>query len=319
MRPITIEDVVKPYLHLPSAVQIALVRIETHPTFRAVTKSTLKVLKALVSRASATNGTTIIRARLDRVAEEADVSTKTVQRALRVFHQLNWVSQASEGRSEYGVFESKRYRLSPALCELVHLPTKEKPACELARETELSDGAIYVDLSLKEDLRETSIKNRNGDPPKLPAAVEHVPAETGISPTGVCKLLGIARQVGYQLEHVVLFAKPYLARIGTASPGRAYRYLLAMLTNPRQVDYAAKLAQLERMTEGATRAKSAKQLEVHCRYKRFMHKTRAGLRVRFFDGVAEVSRDGELATLAGAQLAPLYADVANGQLVEVMD
>jgi hypothetical protein len=315
----TLDDAVRPYLHLPGVIQTALIRVETHPTFRSITKSSLKVLKALVSRASASNGTAIIRARLDRLAGEADVSYKTAQRALRAFHQFDWVSSASDGRSEWGVFESKRYRLSPALCELVHLPTKEKPAEALAQETELSDGAIYADLSLKKDLREISIENRNGEPPKLPAAVEHVPAETGISPTGVCKLLGIARQVGHQLEDVILFAKPYLAKIGTDSPGRAYRYLQAMLTNPKKTDYAGKLAQLERLAEGATRAKSAKEMAARCRYKRFVHKTRAGLRVRFFDGVAEVSCDGQVATLAGEQLAVLYADVASGKLLEVMD
>jgi hypothetical protein len=315
----TLDDVVQPYLHYPSAIQTALIRVETHPTFRSITKGSLRVLKALVSRASAYNGTAVIRARLDRVADEAQVSYKTAQRAMRVFHQFDWVIQASDGRSEWGVFESKRYRLSPALCELVHLPTKETPAEALAQETEMSDGAIYVDLSLKKDLREISIENRNGEPPTLPAAVADVPAQTGISPTGVCKLLGIARKAGHKLEHVVAFATPYLAKIGTDSPGRCYRYLLAMLTNPKPVDFAGKLAQMQRAAEGITRAKSVKEMAARCRYKRFVHKTRPGLRVRFFDGAAEVSCDGQSATLAGQQLEVLYADVAKGLLCEVIE
>ncbi|MBB5610577.1 MULTISPECIES: hypothetical protein [unclassified Janthinobacterium] len=314
----TLDDVIKPYLHLPTAIQTALVRVETHPTFRSITKSTLLVLKALVSRASATNGTRIIHARLDRLAEEANVSYKTVQRALRQFHEFKWASPASEGRSEWGVFEAKRYRLSPDLCALVHLPTKEKTASELEQETELSDGAIYVDLSLKKDLRKISIENRNGEPPKLPAAVEHVPGETGISPTGICKLLGIARKAGYQLEHVILVAKPYLAKIGTASPGRAFRYLQAMLTNPKKVDYAGRAAQLERGDEPDP-AKAMLAIAKQCRHKKFVHATKPGLLVRFFDGVAEVSCAGQVETLAGRQLEVLYADVAKGKLTEVIE
>lgn len=315
----TIDDVARPYLHYPTAIQTALMRIETHPTFRSLTKSALQVLKAVVSRASASNGTTTIRARLDRVADEAHVSYKTAQRAMRVFHDFEWISQASEGRSEYGVFESKRYRLSPVLCELIHLPTKEKGAAELAQETEMSDGAVYVDLSLKKDLREISIENRKGEPPTLPPVVALVPKETGINPTGVCKLMGIARKAGHQLEHVVTIAKPYLAKIGMDSPGRAYRYLLAMLLNPKPVDYADKVAQLERLATGSKRAKSAKEMAARCRFKRFTHATKAGLRVRFFDGIAEVTADGQSATLVGAQLDVLYADVASGKLVEVID
>ena len=312
----TLEDVVKPYLHLPSAIQTALVRIETHPVFRSITKSTLLVLKALVSRASATNGTRIILARNDKLADEAKVSVKTVQRALRQFRERNWAAPASEGRSDWGVFEAKRYRLTPDLCALVQLPTKEKTAAEIAQETEMSDGAIYVDLSLKKDLRKISIENRNGEPPKLPPAVEHVPGETGISATGVCKLLAIAREVGYQLEHVVLVAKPYLAKIGAASPGRAFRYLQAMLTNPKKVDYAGRAAQVDRGNE-PDEGKVLAAIARRCRFKRFMHATKAGLQVRFFDGVAEVSCDGQFETLAGRQLEPLYADIAKGKLREV--
>ncbi|MBC7683656.1 MAG: hypothetical protein H7176_00315 [Bdellovibrionales bacterium] len=276
------------------------------------------MLKALVTRASATNGTTIIRARLDRLAIEASVSYKTVQRALHAFHLFDWISPASEGRSEWGVFESRRYQFSASLCALVHLPTGGRGAGALAQKPEMSDGAIYVDLSLKEDLRKISIENRNGEPPKLSAAVRHIPAETGISPTGVCKLIGVARQVDYQLEHVVAAAKPYLAKIGTDSPGRCFRYLLAMLLNPKKVDYAAKAAQEARHGEHDP-AQLLLAITLQCRFKRYVHTSRPGLRVRFFDGVAEVSCDGQVETLAGRQLAVLYGDVANGNLKEVIE
>lgn len=182
----------------------------------------------------------------------------------------------------------------------------------------MSDGAIYKDLSLKEDLREISIKNQGNKPVVLPESVRHLPDETGISGTGICKLLGIANKEGHKLADVVAFAKPYLAKT-EASAGRVYRYLLAMLLNPKKIDYTSKLAQMARQDEGITRAKSMKEMAAQCRYKRYKHASVAGLTVRFYDGVAEVSRDGMSETLAGVQLEVLYRDVAAGKLQEIMD
>ncbi len=313
----TLDDVIQPYRHLPGAIQTALIRVETHPTFRGLTRGSLKVLKALVTRASATNGAAMIRARMDRVADEAGVSTKTAQRAMRTFFNVGWVLPASEGRSEYGVFESRRYTFSAALCELVHLPTKGKPAAIFRQETQMSGGAIKTDLSLQKDQQEISIKNRNGEPPTLPVAVNAIPEETGINPTGVCKLLGIARQVGYQLEHVYAVAKPYLVKIGASSPGRAYRYLLTMLNNPRKADYAGKAAQMLRAAV-PDQAKTLADVARQCRFKRFVHVSN-GMQVRFFDGTAEVRRDAESVLYAGEQMQGLYRGVASGNLREVLE
>lgn len=313
---ITLDDVVKPYLHLPTAIQTALMRVETHPVFRSITKSALLVLKTLVARASARNGMSIIRARIDRMSAEAGVSEKTTQRALARFRELGWVMPASEGRSEWGVFESKRYIFSDELCELVNLPTKAKPAPEPAPQTEMSDGAIYVDLSYKKDLGEISIKNRKGQPPTLPPAVQQIPEETGMLATGVCKLLGIARQAGYQLEHVYEAAKPYLVKIG-ASPARTFRYLQAMLLNPKKVDYAGKAAQELRQSAPDSPTSLAAIARL-VRFKKYVHR-HSGMQVRFFDGTAEVRRDDSFDVYAGDQMQGLYRGVANGNLLEVLE
>lgn len=316
MPAITLDDVARPYLHLPTAVQTALMRVETHPTFRALTKGTLRVLKAMVSRASAANGSSIIKAKVSKLAEEAGVHYKTAQRALHTFREFKWVLDATEGRSEYGVYESKRYVFTPALCELIHLPTKGKPNASAAQETEMSDGAIYVDLSLKKDLREISIKNREGQPPTLPAVVSNIPEETGMLETGVCKLLGVAREAGYKLEDVYLVAKPYLAKIG-ANAARSFRYLYAMLTNPKKVDYAGKAAQ-ERRKEEPDPVRQLADIARACRFKRYAHVSN-GMCVRFFDGTAEVTRDRNCELYAGEQMRGLYKGIANGNLREIVE
>ncbi|CUI05562.1 hypothetical protein BN2497_5901 [Janthinobacterium sp. CG23_2] len=250
------------------------------------------------------------------MADEARVSYKTVQRAMRTFREFEWVLPVTEGRSEYGVFESKRYVFTPGLCKLIDLPTTSKPVPTVAQETEMSDGAIYVDLSLKKDLQEISIKNREGQPPTLPPTVTKIPKETGISATGVCKLLGIARRADYKLEDVYLIAKPYLEKIGT-NAARCYRYLHAMLVNPKKVDYAGKAAQ-ERRNGDTDPAKALAAIAAHCRFKRYYHVSN-GIRVRFFDGTAEVSRHGNCELYAGTQMQGLYKGIANGNLVEVIE
>lgn len=134
-----------------------------------------------------------------------------------------------------------------------------------------------------------------------------------MSPTGVCKLLGIARKEGHQLEHVYAVAKPYLAKIGT-NAARSYRYLLAMLTNPKKINYASQAAQQQRIAE----VDPMKAIALQCRYKRFVHVSN-GMRVRFFDGTAEVLWNGVMETYVGAQMLGLYRGVIKGNLREVAD
>lgn len=310
----TLNDVIEPYRHLPTVIQTALLRVETHPTFRTITGGMLKVLKALVTRASATNGTAAIRARLDRVSLEADVSTKTVQRAMRAFNEFGWIEPVSENRSEHGVFCSRRYAFSPSFCALVHLPTRDKPAAALAQETEMSDGAIYVDLSYKEDLREIAVEQRGQTPIVLHPDVQVMHAETKILDTGICMLLGMAKKINQKLADVYEVAKPYLVAADITG-GRALRYIAAMLDKP--IDYAAKAAQARRMTESASSANATKTTAARCRFKRFIANN--GAVVRFFDGTAEVTRDGHSAMLAGQQMLVLYADVDTGKLREIIE
>lgn len=180
----------------------------------------------------------------------------------------------------------------------------------------MSDGAVYVDLSLREDLQEISIKNREGQPPTLPEAVAKIPEETGMLATGVCKLLGIARRADYKLEDVYLVAQPYLAKIGPKA-ARCYRYLHAMLTNPKKVDYAGKAAQ-ERRKTAPEPVNELVAIAKKCRFKRYYHVSN-GMRVRFFDGTAEVSLHGTCAVYAGEMMLGLYRGIAKGNLLEVIE
>jgi len=316
----TLDDVVSPYLKYPKVIQMALLRLECHPTFRTLPPSTIPVLKAFVTRACKYNGCAPVHAKLGNVADEAGVSYKTVQRVLKACLLLGWVTPIGEGRSEYGQFITRWYRFSQAFCELVLLPIKPEKATQEpelpTQETEMSDGAIYKDLSLKKEYQEISIKNRGENPIKLPPAVEKMPEETGIKPTGICKLLGIAARAGYQLEHVYLIAKPYLQRAG-ATRSRAFSYMHKMLANPKKIDYAGKAAQILR-AENPQGAKLA-QVARSCRFKKYQHPVK-GLSIRIYDGTADVTDfAGNTTTYVGRQMEGIYKGIAAGHLVEVIE
>lgn len=306
----TLQEVIEPYLHYPPVIQNALLRVETHPTFRVLTKGTLRVLKALVTRATATNGAIPIWARLDRVADEVGMHYKTVQRAMRTFSKIGWVRAVTDGRSEWGVYESKEYQLSEALCVLVELPTANT---KISQGAEMSDGP-NIDLNLKRDLREISQEKQAANPIDLPPAVKEIPAETGLLPSGVCKLMGIARQFGHKLEHAYAIARPYLKQHGT-SPGRSYRYLLAMLTTPKQVDYATRAEQILRAAPDPH--EEMQDIARSSRYKRYRHISKP-MHVQFFDGRAEVTIGNDRQEYFGPQLLGLYRGIAAGNLIEIV-
>jgi hypothetical protein len=306
----TIEDVLQPYCSYPKAIQQAILRVESHPSFSILTKAAKKVVKSLLTRANQHNAEVPIKARLDLVADSAEVSYKTVQRTMSLLKTIGWITTISEGRTEWGVYTSMHYRFSSDFCCLVNLPTKNKFPEDLAQETKMSDGAVYVDLSFKEDQRKISIKNQNTKPITLPDALREI--ETfGIKESGICKLRGIAYSAGYQLEHIWIVAKERCQNSGIQG-GRLYRYLLAMIL--KTSDYAGRAAQVGRIETTNAEQKDVTTKKISYRYKTFVGQ---GVKVRVFDGVAEVSTlNGHIKTIVGRSLLQIYADIENGKLID---
>jgi len=311
----TIDDFLQPYRHYPAVVQQAIFRVETHPTFSILTRSMKAVLKAMLTRSSKIDGTAPIKARVDRLATEAAVSTKTVQRTLAVLRKIGWIVHMCDGRSEYGVFTFRLYQFSVALCALVTLPVKGKIS---PQETIMSDGAIYADLSFKKDQREISIEKRQQDPVahpiSLPAELRQIVA-LGVKDTGVCKLRGLAHAKGYNLADIFTVAKKRLTELN-ASGGRVYRYLAAMIDNPKPCDYAGRAGQLVRSgaaDKATQKMKSRRQKYAHKRYT-----AGPGIIVKIFDGVAEVVRNGVwYANIVGSDMNRVYDDIERGKLREI--
>ena len=312
----TVEDILKPYKHHPTIIQQAVLLVETNPRFLGLTRSMKSVLKALLTRANQVNGTTPIRARLDTVALQAEVSAKTVERTVKALRSAGWMDATTEGRSEWGVFESKRYQFSDELCRFVGLPTKAHPV----RETILSDGAVYVELTFKKDHSEILLKKRTENPEAnpitLPPELETI-VEAGATPKAVCKLRKMASDNGHKLADIFTVAKEQLVKTkAIGSKNRIYRYLAAMIT--KTSDYAGRAAQIERGGVLAKDLKVTSHMRAKYAYKRFMLGN--GTIVRTFEDRAEVIRDGNfIADIIGAQMETVYRDIASGKLKEIAE
>lgn len=305
-----------PYRHLPKLIQEAVLRVETHPSFSVLTRSQKKVLKSLVSRASKVDGLEPIKARLDIVADTTGVHYKTVQRALQVFRTLGWLSDMMGGRSVYGVFTSGKYQFSISLCSLVGLRVKEDWSVKAPQETEMSSGAVYVDLTFKEDQRKDSAQKRSESPTPvtLPAELEEI-TKVGVKDTGVAKLRGLAHQAGHRLEHIWRVCKPRIEALG-AKGGRVYRYLEKMIATPS--DYAAR-AQKAALCESI--ALEVSQGVAKARYYANRRYAGKGCKLRIFECGTRAEVDmgnGRYHDILPRDIEQIYRAIEKGELQELI-
>lgn len=306
----TVESKLAPYLRYPKIIQRAVLLVDTHPTINHLTEATRNVLKAMLTRASQWDGRTPVKARVDVLAEQAECSTKSVQRALATFRKIGWLKEMSAGRNEWGVYCYRSYTFSDELVGLVGLPGP-------AQRTQMSDGAVYVDLTFQDDLKtiEQEKREANPTPVQLPPELAAITTELAISDKAVAKLRGMAHAAGHQLQDIVAVARDHLVA-AKATGNRVFGYLATMIGTPS--DYAGRAAKITRHAAFVAEATQYRDQEAKCRGKAF--KRADGLVVRIFDGVAVVRPVGkpEYTTAGKSHMEPIYADIAAGKLVEIV-
>lgn len=235
-----------PYQHYPEVIQQAVLLVESHPSITLVlTRAYRRVLKALVTRCSRKDGTEPVQAKMERLAEEADTSEKTVQRALRDMAKLGWIEQVGDGRDNDGKYDVRDFKILPGLCALLRLPVPKI----LAQQTKMSDG-LYIDLQLKEDQSRIEEKKPKTEADiELPAELDYLPEELGVKRSAIAMLRGQAHRAGYNLAHIVACARRYL-KAQAITGNRVTNYLRSMISKPG-IDYAARAAQEGRVAVAA--------------------------------------------------------------------
>jgi DNA-binding transcriptional ArsR family regulator len=240
----SLSELIEPYQHYPKAIQKALLLVESHPSLTLVlTRSYRRVLRILVSRVPKANGCAPIeQVAADWLAKMAEVSTKTVERALKALTQLGLI-KVGDRRDDTGLFVRPTYQLTPELANLLQLPAKSFSR----HKTILSDDLI-VELDFKKDHPEIHEKKpETRKPIELPPDLAEAGEQLEISPKGIAALRGEACRAGYNLAHIVACARQHMLKVG-AKGNRAYRYLQTMIAKP-EVDYAGRAAQEGREAE----------------------------------------------------------------------
>lgn len=197
--------------------------------------------------------------------------------------------------------------------------------------TELSDGIVKV--VNKVFLKEASFKDATGQNLAIPRDLSALHTELGITLVGICSLMALAKQTRQRLQDVWHAKRDVILNSG-AREGRAveyFRYLLncgedfayvarckipSSSPAPFSVGYDCKTTSDSGCSQSPDDA--LKAIAMSCRFKKYVH-IKTGMKVRFFDGTAEVSRDGDFEIYASEQLIGLYKGIANGNLRLVME
>jgi hypothetical protein len=224
-------------------------------------------------------------------------------------------------------------------------------------QTDLSSGVIYA-VNKVFSLKEASLhkeaffeKSETRKTPKLPADLVSLQTELEISPEGVCSLMKLAKEMGHRLQDVWKVKRAQLLNSG-AKHGRAVKYLRFLLTCGEDFSYLARTkvpdltpiagssasrvpskaftqaSPSTKAAEGATQGKSnsvspevlrLREIAKATRFKRFRHITN-DMVVRFYDGVAEVTRGFVKTVVAGwRDLEAFYVGISRGNLVPVAE
>lgn len=226
-------------------------------------------------------------------------------------------------------------------------------------QTDLSHGVIY-EVNKVFSLKEASLpkeaffeKPGTRKTPKIPADLRSMQDELEIRPEGICALMKLARETGHRLQDIWKVKREQLLNSG-AKHGRAVKYIRFLLTCGEDFSYLARVkvpdvpatgvASVPRGASNAvvrptpvpapapaptavkaedsavsTAVVQLLEIAKATRFKRFRHITN-GMVVRFYDGVAEVTRGIERTVVAGwRNLEGFYVGISRGNLVAVTE
>lgn len=302
----TAAELLQPYRKYPTAIQAAVLAVDTRPEFINLTRAQKAVLRALLTRAEAADGRKPIAVNFDRASEECGVSVKTIARTVELLIGIGWLERAGEARDEYGVFTYRQFRFTCALCDLVALPRRHRTS---------SSKPVNTDLELIDQPETGAIAPEppTPQPIELPPKLQALPEELGIRDTGIAKLRGIASRAGHKLADIVACARRQLEQLRLRG-NRAFRYLEAMCG--KTSDYAARAADLAHQAQEQAQVRRSRDRAAAYAGKTFA--TKAGVMVRIFEHTAEVIRDGmSVGFMAGRQMQQVYNDIEAGRLIAV--
>ncbi len=228
-----------------------------------LTKSFMRIVIDLLARAPIADPARSLNLRVDNVAADLDVSTKTVTRALNHLRKLGWLSRkpGTDGRNNRGEFACGEFVLGEELRAMLGLPTLQpkavadsrepepEPVENTPKETEMSPGVYTVNkVFLKEaSFQKEASHKTSRKTPKIPADLTALNTELGIDLYGICALMRLANTVKQRLQDVWIARRDSIRSAG-ATGGRAYDYFEFLLNTGE--DFALPGAAEKRLRQG---------------------------------------------------------------------
>lgn len=279
-----------------------------------------------------------------------------LSKALAIIHRRTIEEQAKSSTCEPRSSQVASHESVKTLVDNPVLPyAPEAENCK--EETGLSHGVIY-EVNKVFSLKEASLQKRAFDenvkgekPFNVPADLQAMQAELGITGRGIGTLMNAAKQTGHRLQDVWTVKSDTIRNAG-ATGGRAVKYLLFLMNCGDDFAYLARVKATDLSASKAGNRSSAdknhkarpapaatapgaaelipsstpstalaKLLEIAkaTRFKRFRHVSN-GMVVRFFDGAAEVTRGIERVLIGGwRDLENFYVGISRGNLVPVTE
>ena len=354
MADLTYNDTLGAYEPYAKAVRPYLLRTDTHPYIREIlSKSQVRILVDLVSRARIRNPDKEIKVKLERVASDLSVDRRTVTRAISTFFSLGWLlpNPGYDGRNRRGRFAAQQYVISETLRGLIGMPVKAAnlPAAGAegvdrgdaastetpgAAEAEMSHGLIGVNNGLLK--KEASFNKEAEKQAGLPPDLRPMQRELGIEHKGMCALMRLAKELGQRLQDVWHVKKHLLVGSGMKG-GRAVNYLKALLRSGDDFAYVARTRfAAPGSTNGSPRQARTpqapqkrpsglpadraqlEQIALSSRFKRYKHISK-DMVVRVYDGTADVIHGAVRTSYDESQMEGIYRGIAAGNLVEAFD
>lgn len=149
---LTYNDMLGAYAPYPAPIRPYLLRAETHPGLsQLLTKSFMRVFIDVLGRAPIKNPLIPLKLRVDVVASDLGISTKTVSRAIRFLQNSGWLNSHvhHDGRNSRGEFCAKEFLLSHELRSMLGMPTQGAVQYQSARQldTIADDRGVKVESS----------------------------------------------------------------------------------------------------------------------------------------------------------------------------
>lgn len=334
---VKIADVLQAYAPYPAPIRPYLLKADTHPVLRSLfTRSGLLVLLDILGRAPVNNPERPVKLRVDKIAQTINRSEKTVQRVLNVLQSKEWLLRSTEhdGRNYRGRFCYREFLVGNELRQMLGLPTSktemsdgEITFCELttelstksvdniAEKTEMSDGHRGVNKNRKEDLKEASFKKSTSKEKTngLPKDLILMQTELELSKGGVCALMALAAKCKKRLQDIWEVKKNTIRNAGVTQ-GRAFYYLKSLILS---VDNFTNISNEKKNcfvdNKNSKNATDFRQFW----YKRYIGTD--GLKVKIFDGTAEVEDAGRFRVVPTTHMGSIYEAIQIGKLKLIFD